>query len=79
MNLTNIGDKIVKIIGFILLFIAFILVLLRADNLIRNQAIDGCAQAYRYEQPINNGNANVSYPMTELYERCLEQKGITLK
>lgn len=78
MNFSGVVDNIIKIVAIIFILIAFILVNIRVNAFIKNQAIDGCAQAYRYESTLSNG-AIVSYPMTELYEKCLEQKGVSVK
>lgn len=58
----------------VIAFVAFYLALIRVDSLIRNHAIDECGKLGRQEQTTNN--LNVSYPLSDIYESCLERKGI---
>lgn len=69
-------NPIFKVIDYVLIVAAIVVFAILANTYIRNQAIDGCAQSYRYSQSLTNGNANVEYPMTELYKQCLKDKGI---
>lgn len=61
-------------LGIILLFVAFYLVLIRVDSFIRNNAIDNCALAARFER--KDGTGVVSYPIDTFYKSCLQQKSI---
>lgn len=70
------NSNMFKIINSILILIAIVSFAFLANTFIRNQAIDGCAQNYRYSVVLSDQNANVTYPMAELYKQCLKDKGI---
>lgn len=70
------NPTIFKVIDYVLIVVAILAFAYFANTFIRNQAIDGCAQSYRYTQNLTRQNANVAYPMTELYKQCLKDKGI---
>lgn len=70
----NIFQKATALVIVVLIFIAFYLTLSRVDSFIRNQAIDECAKFGRQEQ-VTDG-LKVSYPLADIYETCLERKGI---
>ncbi|MBI2443339.1 MAG: hypothetical protein HYV40_05555 [Candidatus Levybacteria bacterium] len=63
----------VTFIGFILLFVGLFLVLMRVDTYLRYKGIDDGAKISRYET--TDKNAKVTYPITDMYESCLEEKG----
>lgn len=63
-----------KFIGYIILFVAFYFALTRVDTYLRYKAIDDCAKVSRYET--SDKNAKVSYPITDMYNTCLAEKGI---
>lgn len=76
---SNIGSNLVRIIGYILFFAAFFLLLMRVDVFLKNQAIDECGRIATYERNIASENAKVSYPVTDRFEDCLLKKGIVKK
>ena len=41
---------------------------------VRNEALYQCATSSKYE--VASGDTTVSYPVADLYEECLEEKGI---
>ncbi|HVT01068.1 MAG TPA: hypothetical protein VHE53_02420 [Patescibacteria group bacterium] len=43
-------------------------------TMVRNEATYQCATSSKYE--VKSNGATVSYPVTELYKKCLEDKGI---
>lgn len=72
----NLNSTIFRIINYILAISIVIGLFILANTFVRNQAIDGCAQAYRYSQILTNDNATVTYPMIAQYKECLKDKGI---
>ena len=64
-----------KVINYILIIVIAAAVFFLANNFIRNQAIEGCAQSYRYSETLASGST-VTYPMTTEYNECLKTKGI---
>lgn len=65
----------ITVIGYILFFVAFFLALSRFDTFLKYKAIDDCARISRYET--TDKNAKVTYPITDLYNSCLEDKGVS--
>lgn len=72
----NLNITIFKAIDYILVIVIAVAVFWLANTYIKNQAIDGCAQSYRYSAVLQNDNATVTYPMTVQYKQCLKDKGI---
>ena len=72
----NINSNVFKIIDYVLIIAIASLVFMLANTYVRNQAIDGCARAYVFTQTVADQNATVSYPMTQEYNKCLQEKGI---
>lgn len=70
------NSNMFKIINSILIFVAIILFALLANTFIRNQAIDQCAKSSTYEKNLVSEDAKVTYPVIDIYEQCLKQKGI---
>ncbi len=70
------NSNVFKIIDYILIIAIASLVFILANTYIRNQAIDGCARSYIFTQSVSEQNATVSYPMTQEYNKCLQEKGI---
>lgn len=63
-----------RAIGFILLFVAFYLVLTRVDLFLKYKAMDDCAKISVYES--TGEGAKTSYPIPDVYNQCLKQKGL---
>lgn len=64
----------VTFIGYILLFAGLFLALGRVDTYLKYKAIDDCGQISRYQT--KDKNATVTYPITDMYESCLKDKGV---
>ncbi len=71
----TLNSTVFKVIDYILIIVVVVAVFFLANNFIKNQAIDGCAQSYRYSATLANGST-VTYPMTTEYKECLKTKGI---
>lgn len=71
----GLSSIIFKVIDYVLVIAIAVAVFLLAGSFIRNQAIDGCAQGYRYSTTLSNGST-VAYPMATEYKQCLKDKGI---
>lgn len=69
-------SKLTPLIGFIIVFVIFILALTRFDTYMKYKGIDNCAKASRFEQTITDQNAKVSYPVQDVYKDCLSKKNI---
>jgi hypothetical protein len=67
-------QEVVKLIGYILLFAISFLTLMRIDSYLHYKAIDECGKVSKYET--TDKNARVSYPVIDIYEKCLKDKGI---
>jgi len=67
-------QTVIKVIGYIVLFFAFYLVLMRVDTYLRQKAIDDCAKISRYET--SEKTASFSYPVLDIYNKCLVDKGV---
>ena len=67
---------IFKLINYILLATAFLMLFWLLNIFVRNHAIDGCAKNVTYTHSLPNENASVTYPIKDLYDKCLEDKGI---
>lgn len=67
-------QEIIKVIGFILLFVAFYMGLVRVDAYLKAQAINDCGKISKYERQGKGETA--SYPVLEVYNSCLKDKGI---
>ena len=63
------------IIGVIVLLGLF-LVMLRFDRYLKIKAIDDCARISKYEKNVTEENAKVTYPLADVYQSCLKDKGI---
>jgi len=62
---------IVSLIAFV--FYGFVFIETQAQ-MAENEARFQCAQSSKYE--VTDGDAIVSYPVAQLYEKCLKEKGI---
>lgn len=67
---------IVAFIGIVLAFVILFLGLMRADNLIRSIAVDGCAAISKYQKNDKGQDAIVTYPIQDVYKDCLQRKGL---
>lgn len=63
-------------IGLIMLAGTVLIVVLRVDDYLTQQAIHDCAQDYRMEYVDPLTNTTVIKPIDDLYEQCLETKGL---
>lgn len=70
------NNNVYRIINYIFVAVIFVLIFWQISIFIRNQAIDGCARNSSYVQEFINDNAKATYPITEHYDNCLEDKGI---
>ncbi|MBI2051842.1 hypothetical protein HYT33_03725 [Candidatus Roizmanbacteria bacterium] len=62
------------ILGAVIL-VAVFLVLSRIDAFLRLKAFNDCALNSRYEKEFPKEGVRVSYPATELYRKCLKERG----
>jgi len=69
-------EIVFKLINYILLVTAFLMLFWLLNVFVKNHAIDGCAKYSSYTQQLPNENASVTYPVTDMYNKCLEDKGI---
>lgn len=69
-------EIIFKLINYILFITAFLMLFWLLNVFVKNQAIDGCSKNAVYTQQLPNENASVSYPIADLYNKCLKDKGI---
>ncbi|HSX40664.1 MAG TPA: hypothetical protein VLF68_03545 [Candidatus Saccharimonadales bacterium] len=67
------------LVGFILFFVAFYLLLMRADTFMKLQAIDNCSRVGRYETTVPGDNAKVTYPLPDQYASCLKKVNEVIK
>lgn len=72
----TLNNDIYKVINYILLIAIFSLLFWQITVFVKNQAIDGCAKYATYTQELPNENARVIYPIKDLYDKCLQDKGI---
>lgn len=70
------SSTIFKVINIILVAFAILVFGYLANTFLRNQAIDGCAKNSSYEKNLVSEDAKVTYPVIDIYEQCLKQKGI---
>lgn len=63
------------ILVVIFLSVALFLGLRRVDTYLKLKAMDDCMQASSFEQTVEKDNAVVSYPVTDMYKKCLQDKG----
>lgn len=66
---------IITAIGYILLFVGLFLALGRVDTYLKYKAIDDCGQVSRYQT--KDKTATVTYPITDMYDSCLKDKGVS--
>ena len=69
-------EIIFKLINYIFIVTAFLMIFWLLNVFVRNHAIDGCAKNAQYTQQLPNESASATYPITDLYNKCLEDKGI---
>ena len=62
-------------LAIIFLFVALFLTLNRVDRYMKQTAIDTCSKTSRYEAKIDGGKATASYPIEDVYKKCLKDKG----
>jgi hypothetical protein len=77
MDKPNSKEKINIAIGVIamsIFFVAFYLMLTRIDTFLRLKAFDDCGKLSRYET--TDKNVRVYYPVLDIYNQCLEDKGL---
>ncbi len=67
-------DSIVKLIGIFAISAVAYLGFMRIDTFLRNQAVNECGHVARYEKTLED-KAKVIYPMTDIYQTCLKDKG----
>jgi hypothetical protein len=73
---TNINiNSTVRLIGYILLFVAFYLFLLRIDMYLKTQSVVDCAKTSQYQQTLKDG-VKVNYPIANVYNDCLKKVGV---
>ncbi|MBI4097742.1 MAG: hypothetical protein HY426_01775 [Candidatus Levybacteria bacterium] len=72
----TINHDISRVINYIFVAVVFALIFWQVSIFVRNQAIDGCAKNSSYVQEFPSDNAKATYPITDNYEQCLEDKGI---
>ncbi|GIW62082.1 MAG: hypothetical protein KatS3mg089_0934 [Patescibacteria group bacterium] len=72
-NKANI-ELAIKFIGYIIFFIAIYSALVRVDHYLRLKAFDDCGELSRYET--TDKNSRFSYPVLDIYNQCLEDKGL---
>ena len=84
------GDNNKSIIGPALIIIALVLAFILVQQMIflgkdylsfpntaeKNSAITECAKISKYEKKLESDSAVVSYPILDVYKKCLHDKGI---
>jgi hypothetical protein len=62
-------------IAGIIVLLALILALPRVDTYFKLKAYDDCAHMSNYQRTEISDNSQVKYPIPDVYERCLKDKG----
>jgi hypothetical protein len=68
----------VSVLGLLLLAGIAYLGLLRVDTYLKDKAIDECSRLGTYQKRLDKESATVTYPLEDVYQKCLKDKGITL-
>lgn len=81
MDQTQNNPEVVSRTASVFLVVIFLSVALffglkKADVFLTNQAINQCALISRFEQSDQEKNTKVSYPVADVYKKCLKDKGI---
>ena len=78
MNQTypNVQSTVNTVIIGVVLLISIFLVMIRVDKYLKIKAIDDCAKIAKYEKTVSADNAKVSYPLQDVYQTCLKEKGV---
>jgi hypothetical protein len=63
--------SIVLLVGFVLAFVAFVMFWFENGNAIKYKAYNDCASISKYE--VKQGNATITYPIADLYQKCLDR------
>ncbi len=72
MNNTNgLISSLTSLAGFILIFIAFIMIMGRVDTYLHNQSVSSCNQLARIET--NNNGVKIGYPAENVYKDCMNK------
>ena len=68
---TSLSTIVLLVFGVIVSF----LLLSRVDSYLKLKALGDCSMASKYETNAPDGTSKVSYPVEELYKKCLAEKG----
>ncbi len=73
-------DKFAITIGLSILALAVVVVAMQyiwiKEQEVKNEARFACAQSSRYQTTDKSTGATVWYPVQDLYEKCLREKGL---
>jgi hypothetical protein len=73
------SNMIFRTINVIIVMVSFIigtyLILLRADQIIKNNAVDDCAKSSTIKKQLTTENTVVTAPSDDVFNNCLKQKG----
>ncbi len=73
---SNILKYTVYLISVVAFFVTAFLALQRANTYIRYLGFNDCSVSSRYEKTIPEEGVVVYYPLEDMYERCLVEKGL---
>lgn len=74
-NTDNLAKTANVMIFVIFLFVALFLSLGRIDRAQRERALDNCARISRFEAQIDGGKSKATYPIADVYAKCVKDKG----
>lgn len=74
-NRSNALPAIAQIITVIAFGVIAFFCFQRIDKYMRIKAVDDCGRVARYERTVKEEGAVVTYPLTDMYQACLQDKG----
>lgn len=77
MNKGFINTPVSVLTGFLLVFAILFLLLQRVDTYIKYKGIDDCGKISRYEKVDQANNFKVYYPLQNVFNECMKQKGLS--
>lgn len=74
-GINGINIDLASIIWAVIAVAAIVVASMQSGKYLKLKAMDDCARATRYEVTDKNTGAKASYPVTDLYEKCVTSKG----
>lgn len=75
-SMQNYMGTALMVAKYLLLFFALFLILQRVDTYFKNTAINDCSKIATFEKIDTTQGTKVTYPLQDIYQDCLQKKGL---